>query len=96
MRILAFLLLFCCLSAAVADDAQPLPGTEPLDAVDDLSMQNLARVDRYLLQQINASPGKRPAFWNRDFSTVDAYRRSVDRHLGRHPEAQAALAAMVP
>ena len=84
MRKLALLLLFFGLSAAVAaDDAHPLPDTEPLDAADDLSMQNLARVDRYLLQQINASPEKRAAFWNRDFSSPEAYRRSVQANRER-------------
>jgi len=44
----------------------------------DLAEQMVAGIDRFLLNQINESVGKRARHWTRDFSSADAYNKSVE------------------
>lgn len=64
-------------TAVLAQHPETLPGTKPLDDTSDLAMDNLDRVDRFLLKRIERSPETRQRLWNRDVSSPDAYRRSV-------------------
>jgi dienelactone hydrolase len=63
--------------------AEPLPGTKPLERGDDLAAQMVAGIDHYLLQELAASVAKRQAYWKPDYSSVDAYRKSVQPNRER-------------
>ncbi len=63
--------------------AQPLPGTKPLDAKGDLAAQMVAGIDRYLSRELTASVARRKEFWKQDFSSPDAYARSVEPSRAR-------------
>lgn len=62
--------------AAVAQDAT-LPGTKPLDLPGDLSAQMVAGIDKFLLLEIERAAAERTNFWKRDFSSREAYEKSV-------------------
>ncbi len=63
--------------AAVIADAQPLPGTRPLTMEGDLAAHMVAGMDRFLMRETGASVGRRAGHWRRDFSSQEAYVRSV-------------------
>lgn len=71
------LLLFLLLGAALAAGGQPLPGTQPLTAQGDLAAEMVAGIDRALMRELDASIAGRAAYWNRDFTSHDAYLRAV-------------------
>jgi dienelactone hydrolase len=78
---LALLLLPC---PALAADA--LPGTKPLTDEGDLAAKMVAGIDKYLTRDLDASVKKRQEFWKRDFSSPEAYTKSVEpnrEHLRR-------------
>lgn len=54
-----------------------LPGTQPLTLQGDLSAQMVAGIDLYLQRETDASIKARAKHWNRDFSSHEAYTRSV-------------------
>lgn len=54
-----------------------LPGTTALIASGDLSMEMVASVDRFLQSRIEGSVRERGRYWSRDFSSEEAYRRSI-------------------
>ncbi len=54
----AFTALFLC-CAPVTAVAQPLAGTKPLQRDDDLAMEMVAGIDRYLMRETEAAAGKR-------------------------------------
>src|SRR5262245_22881223 len=56
----------------------PLPNTKPLTMEGDLSEQMVAGIQQFLLRQIDQSITNRPKFWHRDFSSSQAYDRSVE------------------
>ena len=57
--------------------AEPLPGTQPLTLQGDLAAQMVAGIDLYLQRETDASIKARAKHWNRDFSSHEAYTRSV-------------------
>jgi putative membrane-bound dehydrogenase-like protein len=62
---------------ACGDDHRTLPGTLPLEAKGDLSMEMIAGIDRFLLKEIEASVERRAAYWKRDTRSKDQYEASV-------------------
>jgi dienelactone hydrolase len=62
--------------AAAAQDAT-LPGTKSLDLQGDLSAQMVAGIDKFLLREIERAAAGRTNFWKRDFSSREAYEKSV-------------------
>lgn len=64
------------LAAAAAQDAT-LPGTKPLELQGDFSAQMVAGIDKFLLREIERAAVKRTNFWKRDFSSREAYEKSV-------------------
>ncbi|MGC8641876.1 MAG: dienelactone hydrolase family protein [Isosphaeraceae bacterium] len=66
-------------AAARADDpaGSPLPGTQPLTMQGDIASELVAGVDRFLLRKIDESVDKRGRHWKRDFSSAEAYNRSI-------------------
>ncbi|MBL9173447.1 MAG: dienelactone hydrolase family protein [Verrucomicrobiales bacterium] len=64
--------------ATASSDREPLPGTAALTLDGDIASELVAGVDRFLLRKIDASVEGRARHWNRDFSSPDAYVRSVE------------------
>lgn len=63
-----------------------LPGTRLLEMEGDgaqIASQMVAGIDRFLLQEIAAAPGKRKQYWDRDTSSPEAYVRSVEKNRQR-------------
>src|SRR5437868_673793 len=86
----AFLSLSLLLACSAAH-AQPLPGTQPLDAKGDLASQMVAGIDKFLLREIDRSVERRGAFWKRDVSSPANYEKSIApnrEHLKRFIGAQ--------
>jgi dienelactone hydrolase len=65
------------LLAPSAGAGEPLPGTKPLTREGDLAAQMVAGIDRYLMRELAASVEGRKRFWKPDYSSVEAYARSV-------------------
>ena len=72
-------LLFCALHL----NAQPKLDTKPLTLEGDIASHLVAGVDKFLLDELAASVAKRPAYWNRDFSSHEAYVKSVEPNRER-------------
>ena len=72
-------LLFCALNL----NAQPKLDTTPLTLEGDIASHLVAGVDQFLLDELAASVAKRPAYWNRDFSSHEAYVKSVEPNRKR-------------
>jgi len=65
-------------SAVAAGWAQEgLPGTAALSLEGDLSQRMVAGISRFLEHEIEVSTQDRPKFWHRDFTSDDAYEKSV-------------------
>jgi dienelactone hydrolase len=58
--------------------AEPLPNTKPLTRDGDLAAQMVEGIDKYLMREIEASVAKRKEYWKPDFSSVDAYTKSIE------------------
>jgi dienelactone hydrolase len=54
-----------------------LPGTERLTGEPDLAPQMIAGIDRFLMRELEDAPAERAKLWSRDFSSPDAYSKSV-------------------
>ncbi len=60
-----------------------LPNTQPLTLQGDLSAQMVAGIDRFLTRETEQAIGERPKHWQRDFSSVAAYERSIQPNRER-------------
>jgi dienelactone hydrolase len=67
----------------VAAQGQPLAGTAPLTMEGDIASNLVAGVDRFLLRKIDESAAGRAQFWHRDFSSGQAYERSIATNRAR-------------
>jgi dienelactone hydrolase len=79
----AFLFLTLVLLPCPALAADPLPGTKPLTAEGDLAAQMVAGIDKYLMGELEASVKKRQEFWKPDYSSPEAYTKSVEPNRER-------------
>ncbi len=78
------LLLACWVVSPGA--AESLPATKPLTTEGDLAAQMVAGIDRYLMRELAASVPRRQALWKPDYTSPEAYTRSVEpnrEHLRR-------------
>ena len=57
--------------------ADPLPNTQPLTFTGDLAAAMVAGIDKYLDREMAASVEKRKQYWKPDFSSPEAYAKSV-------------------
>jgi dienelactone hydrolase len=76
--VLAGLSLATFLTYATVSVPETLPGTRALEIGGDLAGQMVSGIDRFLDHELAASIGRRPAKWRRDFSTPEAYERSIE------------------
>jgi dienelactone hydrolase len=83
---LALVLLLLVPALAAAQDKKEivaLPGTEPLTMEGDIATQMVEGIDRFLLKQIDESVAKREQHWKRDFSSPEAYNKSIEPNRKR-------------
>jgi dienelactone hydrolase len=73
--------LLCLPLAAPA--AEPLADTKPLDVQGDLAAQMVAGIDKYLDRELAAAVEKRKQFWKPDYSSTEAYAKSVQPNRDR-------------
>jgi dienelactone hydrolase len=66
-----------------AEDLEPLPQTQPLTMEGDIASQLVDGVDKFLLRQLEASVDARTRFWKRDFSSAEAYSKSIEPNRQR-------------
>jgi hypothetical protein len=66
-----------------AEDIVPLPRTQQLTVDGDITSQLVDGVDRYLLRQIETSVDARQRHWKRDFSSAEAYNKSIEPNRRR-------------
>ena len=64
-------------------DTSPLAGTQPLTLGGDIASELVAGVDRFLLRETTRSVDRRAPFWKRDFSSLEAYGRSIQTNRDR-------------
>jgi dienelactone hydrolase len=57
--------------------AEPLPATKPLAQEGDLAAAMVAGIDKYLTRELAASVEKRRQHWKPDFSSAEAYAKSL-------------------
>src|SRR5438105_13236532 len=57
--------------------ADPLPGTKPLTDEEDIASKIVAGIDKFLLRELEQSIDRRAKLSQRDFSSVEAYNKSV-------------------
>src|SRR5262245_12625709 len=64
-------------------DGPPLPDTKPLTMQGDIAMQLVEGVDKFLLHEIDKSVERRARHWKRDFSSPEAYNKSIEPNRKR-------------
>ncbi len=89
--ICGFILLFGF--AAVGQES--LPQTKTLPAVEDRSTEMVAGVDRFLMRELQESVKSRQTLWNRDFSSAEAYGKSISANRERFRRIIGAVDARV-
>jgi dienelactone hydrolase len=62
---------------------EPLAGTEPLTMEGDLAAQMVAGIDKFLLRELDLSVERRAKHWKRDFSSPEAYNKSIEPNRQR-------------
>lgn len=70
-------------TAAAFGQSERLPNTQPLTMEGDLSAQMVEGIDRFFSREIENSIAVRPKFWHRDFSSPDAYEKSIQPNRER-------------
>ncbi|HZL89374.1 MAG TPA: dienelactone hydrolase family protein, partial [Pirellulaceae bacterium] len=94
----AFLLVALPALAAAQEkkDIVPLPGTEPLTMEGDIAATMVEGIDRFLLKQIEESVAQREQHWKRDFSSPEAYNKSIEPNRKRLAHILGVRDARVP
>lgn len=82
-RILLSLLAALATFAPSALRAQPLPGTMPWEDRGDPAAAMVAGIGRFLDRELAASVERRQGKWQRDFSSAEAYAKSVEPNRQR-------------
>ena len=73
--------LFACTLSAAA--GEPLPNTKPLTDEGDLAAKMVEGIGKYLDRETAASVEKRKQYWKPDFSSTEAYLKSVQPNRDR-------------
>jgi dienelactone hydrolase len=74
----------------------PLPGTERLTMEGDIAAQMVAGIDKFLLREIELSVGRREKYWKRDFSSPEAYNKSIEPNRQRLKKILGVIDERVP
>jgi dienelactone hydrolase len=88
MKTRIVLFLSCLSWSAIAFSQQkvsgpPLEGTQPLTMEGDIAAQMVAGIDKFLLREIELSMERREKYWKRDFSSPEAYNKSIEPNRQR-------------
>src|SRR5262245_43857680 len=78
-RICTLLGLYAHFLSAISNgqEAAPLAGTGPFTVQGDISAQMVEGIDRFLMREIERAEGERVSLWARNFSSREAYEKSV-------------------
>ena len=76
-------IVFSNTATARAADAIPFPGTRPLHLEKPLDVEMVDGINRFALRALANSAAARPALWKRDFSSHQAYTKSVEANRAR-------------
>ena len=87
------LLAMLCGQTLAADS---LPGTQPLDATDDLAVRIVDQAHRWLDRKLAESVVARQRHWKRDFSSQEAYERSIEPNRASFRKCIGAVDARLP
>jgi len=93
------LLAGCLVASSLAIRAQTtevLPGTQPLTWDGDLSARMVAGIDKFLMNEIERSVGERAKRWQRDFSSREAYEKSIQPNRERFRKCIGAVDLRLP
>lgn len=87
-RSMVFSCVLCISWLAIANAQQkvsglPLEGTAALTMEGDIAAEMVAGIDRFLLKEIELSVERREKFWKRDFSSPEAYNKSIEPNRER-------------
>src|SRR5258706_3117000 len=63
--------------------SQPLPDTKPLEMQGDIASKMIDGIDRFLMKHIEKTAADRDKFWKRDFSSPEAYDKSIADNRAR-------------
>ena len=80
MRLLVLVLTVCCSSTWVLAQDRPatVPGTQPLTADKPLDVLMVEGIDRFCLKEIDRARDQRETLWKRDYSSPEAYAKSIE------------------
>ncbi len=87
----------CLLSGwLAAAEIESLPGTKPLTMTGDLPAEVVERVDAFMLRQLDESVVNRQKFWHRDYSSPEAFVKSMEPNRQRFRRAIGVVDERVP
>jgi hypothetical protein len=66
-----------------AQEPNALPGTKSLTLEDDIASALVEGVDRFLIKKLKDSIQAREQHWSRDFSSIEAYQKSIESNRSR-------------
>ncbi|MED5401373.1 MAG: hypothetical protein VX669_13365, partial [Planctomycetota bacterium] len=89
-------IVFSNTATARAADAIPFPGTRPLHLEKPLDVEMVDGINRFALRALANSAAARPALWKRDFSSHQAYAKSVEANRARFRTIIGAVDARTP
>ncbi|HVV98712.1 MAG TPA: hypothetical protein VHB77_00140, partial [Planctomycetaceae bacterium] len=93
MRIYSAIGIVCGLVAwnTLVVAGEPLQGTQPLTLAQPLDEAMVAGIDKFALRELAASIERRAAAWKRDFSSPEAYAKSIEANRERFRTAIGAV-----
>src|SRR5262245_22416300 len=94
--LITFILALCIGAVAPAQQVHTLPGTELLTWQGDLSERMMDGAHRFVERKIDESVGNRQRYWSRDFTTRQAYEKSVEANRERFLKSIGVVDARVP
>src|SRR4051812_36280246 len=83
MKTKPFFSFVCFVCFVVNSSAAEIPGTEPLTFTGDPAAAMVAGLHKYLDRELTVSVEKRKQFWKPDFSSPEAYAKSVQPNRER-------------
>jgi dienelactone hydrolase len=94
--VLALVGCLLCQRASADDEPTPLPGTKPLTLTGNLSVLMRSGFEKFLLRELDLSVALRAQFWKRDFSSREAYEKSVEPNRERFRKMIGAVDVRLP
>jgi dienelactone hydrolase len=82
--------------SSTAKAADPLPGTQPLTVAEPLDKFMINGINKFCLREIDEGIAKRESLWKRDYSSAEAYAKSVEPNRVHFRESIGAVDPRVP